>query len=407
MHVVAAMLLVLLLLIGCTRGHGEPLDGHVCVDVGDCPPAPACHDVECVVPQIAKRNTVHEYAGDCTYTRQNISECCMTSDECCEYAAPHQVGICDKNCTCQFVSSLQCRTDDDCAGLHSSIVCRAQGPCFTPMCEAGLCQCHNGTGLDLDDDGVPCPDDCDDTDPYITTELTCVRDRDNDHFPDCPPFIVSADDDEDEDCMVFCVEPNHTCPYGYADVSDAERQEKQRSRRRDTGAPCDELPAIDEEDCDCCDRDKRAYPGSLYSASTLNNCGNADYDCNGVADNVTCCVNGTRDYYYAHYPTSSRYLWFTNVCTEDTRVCGGCSTVNGSAVLVGGYACETNCTGDEITSVAAGMCPNACDNECECVDADSPPMIGDCTKVVTSCIHVRSEPVLYGDHEACCVAAVH
>ena len=371
---------------------------HVCLDVDDCPEAPACHDVECVVP-LHVSNSEHAYAGECVYTRRNISECCLTSDECCEYAAPHQVGICDKNCTCQFVSSLQCRVDADCDGLVSSLACRAQGECFVPHCDAGLCRCFNGTGIDLDGDGVPCPDDCNDQDPTISASIKCLLDYDNDYYPSCAGGEGS--------CMDFCVEVNHTCPYGYTDPTDPDHNEWPRSQRPDTGVPCEEQPVFDEGLCDCCDIDKRAHPGSLYSASTPNNCQDADYDCDNTTEYVGCCADGMLDA-YGHHHAAGRYIWFSQLCVDDFVYgdCGGCSTVNETAVRVGGFACETNCSdGEFITTVPEGACPNVCANECACADAQTQPPLGQCAKFVTSCVEVR--PDLFADHEACCAIAVH
>jgi hypothetical protein len=365
-----------------------------------------CYTVECVLPLIIASQD-HEYAGECVYERKNVTECCLTSEECCEYAAPHEVGICDKNCTCKYAStSRRCSTEEDCENRLSALICRANGPCFYPVCLGnGACDCFDGTGVDLDGDGVECPDDCNDQDATITTELVCVRDVDNDHYPACPPTSIGDDDDDDASCMVFCVEPNHTCPYGYTDVADSEWYGKDRSHRTDTGVPCAELPEIDEDLCDCCDLDKRAYPGSLYAANTPNNCGDADYDCDGVSTNISCCSAGMNDYYVDE---GTRYLWYADTCLEPFATpgtCGGCTTLNESTyVLEPGYACADECTGDEITTVAPGMCPNACADECVCVDALTTPVLGQCAKVVDACVQVR--PDLFADHEKCCVRAV-
>lgn len=325
---------------------------------------------------------------------------CLTSADCCEFAGPNQVGICDFECKCKFTTSLQCVNETACEQLLSGLVCRAQGECFRPECDAGLCQCHNGTGADLDQDGVPCPEDCDDTDASISVSLTCVLDRDNDAFPDCGSVL-----DDAPTCLTFCVEPNATCPLGYTDIDDPNRTERVRSQRTDTGVPCESEPVVPEELCDCCDIDKRAFPGSLYVASTQNACGNADYDCDGTSTEQLCCSDGSLD----AYSVNERYLWFSAECElapiNVSDGCGGCSTENSAAVLVEGYACESECTGAENTQVAPGMCPNACNNECVCVDEDTPPFLGECAQVIVDCAHVR--PTLYADVERCCVVTVH
>jgi len=335
----------------------------------------------------------------CSYERLPIDECCLTSEECCEYAAPHQIGICDANHTCQFACSSQCVHDDDCEPLLSALICRSSGPCFRPHCDAGLCRCHDGTGLDLDQDGVTCPDDCDDTDASITTSLMCLRDADNDYWPAC-----NDDDDDDDECFVFCVEPNATCPHGYTDVDDPNRTERTRSQRPDTGVPCTEVPVVAEDECDCCDIDKRAHPGSLYAGSAPNNCGSADYNCDYATEERACCIDGLNDPYVA---SGTRYVWFEQLCETPTTVnetCGGCETLeNATAVLVAGWACEDECDGAPPSE--SSMCPNACAGECDCVDAGSPPVLGRCAKFVDSCIHVR--PTLFADAETCCVAAVY
>lgn len=288
-----------------------------------------------------------------------------------------------------------CSSDADCDLFISGQLCRAQGECHRPYCDKGLCECLDSTGLDLDGDGVPCPADCDDSDAAVSRTVTCSRDRDDDHYADCNSVI-----DESPPCLVFCVEPNATCPSGYTDIADPDRFERERSTRTD-GVPCDDEPVVDE--CDCCDVDKHVYPNSSYAGSGPNVCGNAEYNCDGTSEQKLCCSDGTVD---VHNP--NRYLWYANQCHEApinvSDGCGGCETVDEAPVLTEGYACVLNCTGDENIAVAPGMCPNACDNECVCVDDDSPPLLGECAQVIVDCAHVR--PALYADVEQCCVVAV-
>jgi hypothetical protein len=313
------------------------------------------------------------------------------------------------------------------------------------MCDAGVCQCFNGTGLDLDKDDVMCPEDCDDLDPYVSKDILCFRDRDNDHYPHCDPYSYIRDDGEDDgeieqgsdggghhrrrrkrsNCMRFCVAENDTCPYGWADPSDSDRFEKYRSKVTE-GSPCSGENVTDTDECDCCDRDPRAFPGSMYAANEPNWCGNADYDCDGETTTLACCTDGQEDTYRRrhHHQDSAdsnspdpRTLWYKIECVEVDDECGGCSTENETAIHRAGWACEESCSDVDpsLGSVVARRrkrqlsdgndCPPSCDGECVCVDSQETPMLGECAKVVTSCIEVR--PGIFGDAEECCVATVH
>lgn len=467
------------------RAHGDDSD-LMCYSVDDCIEAPPCHTVECASVGVAGNVNQQEYhSGECTYTRLPVDECCLTSEECCAFAAPHQIGVCDKNCTCQFASSLQCVEDEDCDGLLSSTLCSNEGECFYPHCEVGLCQCFNGTGADVDKDGLACPEDCDDLDSEISETIVCSRDRDDDHFADCycgqrtyehtyhhhrsgkGGGKYDSDDDDDECCRRFCVEPNHTCPRGWTNPLDANRFQKPRSQRADTGSPCteDEANAVqpEEDDCDCCDRDKRAFPNSMFASSRPNNCHEADYNCDGEPQRVVCCSDGQEDQYSDH----GRTLWYTSECIElDDDDCGGCSTSGGEPVLEQGWACSESCEQydlvrkrgepalDSENAAASGSedatsetqrrkrsidwqarrdaeydlgveyelggkhgggksgggkedptdCPESCNGECVCVDETTKPMLGECAKLVIDCVEVR--PELYSDVEQCCAVAV-
>lgn len=374
--------MILILLLGLASATPSP-PSSTCSYTYQCNPPPACHmAVGCV-------NTA------CVYERLPIDQCCLTSNECCEYAGPHQVGICDKNCTCQFVSSLQCVRDSDCDGLLSSTICTMQGQCFYSHCDAGLCQCLNGTGLDIDCDNVTCPDDCNDRDATVSRKITCIRDQDGDDFPSCTP-----DDDDDDYCIELCVEPDATCPLGYIDPTDPLRGMRPRTMRQN-GTPCTVIPQINESLCDCCDEDLRAFPGSPYVGSAPNNCGEPDYNCDGDSTPHACCDN---DGLHDEFANVDRYLWYAAACFNVTDECGGCSTEYSAAVLVLGWACETECAENAESVVPEGACPAACNDVCQCVDEVTPPLLGECGKMVTNCAHVRS--TLYADVETCCVATV-
>jgi hypothetical protein len=144
----------------------------------------------------------------------------------------------------------------------------------------------------------------------------------------------------------------------------------------------------------------------MYTASRPNNCGDADYNCDGTTDVHACCVDGIVDAYPGG--GGARYLWFEDTCVNGTAidVCGGCSTTaNNTADLELGWACESECDGPNVsTPVNEGDCPNVCAGECDCVDDDQRPLVGRCGKFVTSCIEVRSD--LFADYEQCCVSTV-
>lgn len=410
----------------------EPPTDYPCYSIDDCPLVSRCFDVACG-SSVAGAT---QGGGVCTYTRLPVQECCLSSAECCSFAGPHQIGVCDKNCTCINVpAGRQCVEDADCDATLQGLLCRSRGECSFPVCAAGWCECVNTTGLDLDQDGVACPDDCDDTDAHVTRTVTCARDADNDHYADCSPDYYEeapAGDDapprKRPNCATFCVGANETCPYGWTDPSDAMRFEKRRAHDVEM-TPCEQVPWIDE--CDCCDRDPRAFPGSLYVSDRPNMCHDADYNCDGNSTTFACCVDGQNDTHTTHRH-SMRTLWHESACVElESDECGGCASSGGKsgggATLNVGWACSQDC--DNYDTSVGGVarrkrdvseaqgggksgggggdeddCPASCNGECVCVDGQTPPMLGECAKVVTSCLEVR--PDVFGDAEECCAVAV-
>jgi hypothetical protein len=356
------LLFVLALGVAAAQVPGQ---GDACVDTIECAAPPPCYNVSCE-------------ALACAYT-PDFGNCCLTSvDDCCAFASEHQVGVPDGNCSCLFTSSLMCTTDADCDGYVSATLCRAQGACFVPYCELGLCYCLNGTGGDYDDDGVTCPDDCDDWNANVSERITCVRDADDDGSPNC---VDSA-------CTDYCVEPNRTCPLGFLAALDRPRS----SAAVSLGA-CAVAPVL--LSCDCCDTDAHAYPGSVYASTLPTNCSSGDYDCDNATTPLACCFEPVLSHYWEQLECEPAF----NMST-----CGGCSTVNGSAIEVRGFACESECTGDELelVPVSAG-CPSVCANHCVCTDETTFPSVGECTKIVTECIEVRHG--LFADYERCCAIA--
>jgi len=396
---VAVLLLLLTALVATARGHGSDDDDdddddddtsssvtvYGCASVADCPRADTCYAAECT-------------ESVCVYDRLPFDECCLDSAECCEYVAgPFQTMICDVAHRCQPGTCLQCIRDEDCDGLVSSDACLEQGDCFRPSCDAGLCQCFNGTGIDLDHDGVPCPDDCDDRDDSVSRLVTCVPDADGDGFPPCGS----------NSCIKFCVEHNATCPVGYVDLDDLERDERPRSLRTDLDFPCeldDEESAPSADSCDCCDIDPLAFPGSWYASGHVTACDDYQYGCrdNGVEYQV-CCGDGEL--------VGDRYIWDIADCEiaiggdlAAAGECGGCSDT-GTANI--GWSCETECTEETglSSSVPPGTCPAGCHNACACISEDVSPVPGVCGNYVDSCLQVR--PGIWGDHEDCCILTAH
>jgi hypothetical protein len=303
---------------------------------------------------------------------------------------------------------------EHCDDFLSSLLCRSKGPCFRPLCEAGLCTCHNGTGLDVDCDNVTCPDDCNDLNSAISRSITCVRDHDGDQYPDCvasgsfsdddddeSSSSSDSDDDDDEYCLVMCVEPNATCPHGYTDPNDPDRFSRQRTHRR-RGKPCSpmQLPTIAESDCD---DDARAHPNSQYVGSAPNKCGALEYNCDNTTTTYACCTAGSFE------EANARYLWHVSTCHVVAQgECGGCTASSehggNTSVLVAGWACESECPAENaVSTVQEGACPPVCENECRCVDSATSIDVGECAKVVTSCVRVRHSMPLYADVEECCV----
>ena len=212
--------------------------------------------------------------------------------------------------------------------------------------------------------------------------------------------------------MTFCVEPGHTCPYGWTDPTDAMRFQKLRSRREDTGVPCtveeESQIEFDQNECDCCDRDRRAYPESLYASNEVNHCHDADYDCNGKTEELACCNDGHIDLYDRQEPPM-RTLWYSSTCREVETTCGGCQSTESSGPLLElGWACVDSCVDDEYNvddvKRTSDGCPEVCGGQCACVDAQSPPILGECAKFVADCLEVRTN--LYSDVEQCCVVAI-
>jgi len=391
-----------------------PAEDVMCYSLDDCPSVSRCYEVACSASTVQGGKSGQ---GVCQYTRLPVDECCLSSEECCAFSGPNEIGICDKNCTCAQIPIGQC-TDESCAATVGGLFCAQQGACFYSSCEVGGCKCRNGTGLDLDMDGVACPDDCDDLNAAVQNELVCFRDVDNDHYPDCAPYSYEQSashhhqqPEKRSNCMRFCVATNETCPYGWTDPSDTARFDKHRSLVTE-GEPCTlNVTAVDE--CDCCDIDPRAFPGSMYAANELNKCGDADYNCDDETTNFACCDDGQLDNYYTHHhggsSPASRTLWYANTCAQVAE-CGGCATQNNSSVLTVGWACEEECVDDSLGGAVStrkrnvNECPSSCTGECVCVDAQTPPMLGECAKAVTSCLEVR--PHVFGDAEECCAVAI-
>lgn len=227
----------------------------------DCPERP-CFEAQCVAASPAHAATLLKF-GDgaparmtpankiehrvsetaagkmCEYTP--IEDCCVRSTGApqdggeedglsCDSRAPEGTfGICDKNCECQFIPTLEieCRTDDDCRvdedeeeppaeegdgdGSLEALWRRTQpgdrapkkrrpkkkyhrrksGPCIAPTCSPqGLCIEEFDPTFDADGDGVPCSTDCDDQDADKGAFTYCAEggdeyNADGDAFAKC------------------------------------------------------------------------------------------------------------------------------------------------------------------------------------------------------------------------------
>jgi len=228
----------------------------------DCPERP-CFEAQCVAasPQHAATllkfseqeptrmtpaNSVSETAAGkmCEYTP--IEDCCLRSTGApadggeedgfsCDSRAPEGTfGICDKNCECQFIPTLEieCRTNEDCrvdeeedggeggeeppaeeggesleslwrrtqpgdrapkrsAHKKKKYHRRKSGPCIAPVCSPqGLCIEEFDSLFDGDADGVTCVLDCDDQDPAKGAFTYCAEggdeyNADGDAFAKC------------------------------------------------------------------------------------------------------------------------------------------------------------------------------------------------------------------------------
>ena len=431
-------------------GH-PPAEGHPCDTSYDCPKA-ECWEGECVLLVGGSSG-----AGSCHYTREPITECCLNSDECCEFADEFQTGICDKNCTCRFIPSLQfqCTRDKHCDRFRTAAACRAQGECYLPVCDHGFCECINAEGMDTDGDGVFCPEDCDDTDPNVSKEVTCFPDADKDQWPSCPEPMPVRRKPLPGECRTFCVEPDFTCPKGWTDPLDPFRFLCPPSRKADQGSTCEGEPPP--ESCDCCDIDPHAFPGSQHASNTPNACGDEDFNCDGQSTRLACCLEGRRPFdddddddssssssssssswswprsssspssssslFTSHSSSSDRtkhghgngqFLWYEQQCMAvNGDECGGCSTVAEQPVFVTGWACEEDCLSGVLAltkkrswvdDYLPNGCPTPCGGECECVDGQTPPRLGECAKRVIGCLEV--EPGLFSDEEDCCIVTV-
>jgi len=238
----------------------------------DCPERP-CFEAQCVAASPAHAATLLKFADDaparmtpanalehqlsetaagkmCEYTP--IEDCCLRSTGApqdggeedglsCDSRAPEGTfGICDKNCECQFIPTLEieCRTDDDCRAPEDddemeagepegeaegegegegvsleSLWRRTQpgdrahkkrrrrrkpkhhrrksGPCIAPVCSPqGLCIDEFDPTYDADGDGVTCAVDCDDQDADKGAFTYCAEggeefNADGDEFAKC------------------------------------------------------------------------------------------------------------------------------------------------------------------------------------------------------------------------------
>lgn len=351
----------------------DPPSSAPCETADDCPFA-MCYDIACG-------------QGVCQYARRPGHECCLSDEDCCPYASDTQIAYCSKSCTCRFFPALQyqCTRDEHCDDLVSGAVCRAEGACQVPFCGRGFCSCANTTGIDVDGDGVPCPDDCDDANPLVSELRRCWPDADGDRRPDCTG-----------ECASVCVEPGRGCPAGYVTAEGPVPDTRVPSEQDVTGEACEEGSTPEATLCDCCDLDSLVYPGSPYAAAQETACGGYDYTCDGQDTGVACCGEPS---------LPGRAAWVAeDACTSAQDTCGGCGTgVQNVPLVFDGWACEGSCPEDG-AAFPGEACPALCAGECECVsEGTGPPPVGSCARRVTGCVDTGEG--VYSDKTECCVAA--
>ena len=396
----SVLLLLLSLGIAAVFANSPP-EGCECETSYDCPHE-ECYTAECQLQQ-------------CHYEREPIEECCLSSEECCEFATEFQTAVCDKSCSCVFISTLdmECTRNEHCEQYDSADECRAMSPCHQPVCDhssgIGWCECADLSNEDQDGDGVVCSEDCDDTNPKVSVSVHCLLDADSDGFGDCSG-----------ECKQYCVGVNETCPLGYADIHQTEGDAHPSVCAVQTGECSAEVLEYIEENhdevCDCCDIDCLAFPDSLFGTGQLNLCGEADYNCDGVATRLSCCdehdqlecvdQQAKRD-----WQQPQRYVWNIDYChalaydlSNDTQ-CGACETEDDDFDLLFGWACVEDC--EALAKRAPHQCPEACGDNCVCVDGDSSPELGECAQAVTHCVEAHSDPVRFSDGTECCMAVVN
>ncbi len=394
-----SVLLLLLALVGVLAN--SPPEGCSCETSYDCPHE-ECYTAECELQQ-------------CHYEREPIEECCLSSEECCEYATELQTAVCDKSCTCRFISTvnMECTKDEHCDQYKNADECRATSPCHQPVCDHstgfGWCECEDLSHEDKDGDGVVCAEDCDDNNPNVAITVHCISDGDSDGFGNC-----------NSDCLTYCVGANETCPPGYLSVFD----NNSTTPSEDCVifiSECDAevLEHIEEhsdELCDCCDLDCLAYPGSSFGLGKLNLCGEADYNCDGVPTKLSCCdehdqVGCVGEPSKRNLLNYARFAWDINYCqvldddhVNDTQ-CGACETEDDDFDLFYGWACTEDC--DAPAKRAPHQCPEACGDVCVCVDGDTSPQLGECAEAVTHCVEAQSDPIRFSDGTECCISIVN
>jgi hypothetical protein len=152
---------------------------------------------------------------------------------------------------------------------------------------------------------------------------------------------------------------------------------------------CDSGTCTDTTIADCCVADPYVFEGSPWASATPNACGNFDYNCDGIADDIVCCDQTvtTED--------EDRILWNTTM--------GGCYNLSYVAGLGDCGLCQNN-TVHEGWSCSAPVvsrkryvheCPDDCSANIESSLGDY-PAISECGLFVFDC------GIGGSDEEACC-----
>lgn len=363
----------------------------------------------------------------CVYDSDNgrlpFEDCCLDSEECCSVAGFKEIGICDKDCKCQFVPTLsgQCTIDSDCDNIVTEELeaCRAE-QCCEIKCDRFWCETVEMDELDKDGDGVPCPDDCDDNNTNISTTLKCYPDADGDGFPDC------------DSCTNICVANGTTCPDGYLESPLVEHENDPAEDGyfkilgdetcEPDAALLTDVNGVRTSFCDCCDASGLFYPNSPVgdNGETYDQCGDAVFSCtppdSSIPEEYVCCgpdVVFVNDGFGSLAPIIN----LSHCFVLETDRCGKSSkneTVEGECDVHEGWQAYMTCDEEDGSAMRkrsshgnGHACPSGCGDESPiCVPFPVPgpenwPDIGQCALYVNNGKYDTGTDDCYDDSDCC------